>query len=50
MTSKEANLSEKEIVDAIRFAEDEHDWEEVERLYKILFNLHDKNGTDNHAA
>ena len=34
--------TEEELIDAILFAESEHDWEEVERLYKLLFDLHDK--------
>ena len=35
--------SEQEIVSAIKFAESEGDWDEVERLYKLLFDLHDQN-------
>jgi hypothetical protein len=36
-------ITEEEIIDAIKFAESEYDWEEVERLYKILFQFHDNN-------
>ena len=35
--------TEEEVIEAIKFAESEHDWKEVERLYKILFKFHDKN-------
>lgn len=41
-------ITEKEIIDAIKFAESEHDWKEVERLYKVLFQFHDNN--QNEAA
>lgn len=34
-------LNEDEIVEAILFAESESDWEEVDRLYKLLFEIHD---------
>ena len=40
MVSNDA-LNEDEIVEAILFAESESDWEEVERLYKLLFDVHD---------
>jgi hypothetical protein len=35
------DLNEDEIIEAILFAESESDWEEVERLYKLLFEAHD---------
>jgi len=34
-------LNEDEIIEAIKFAESESDWDEVERLYKLLFEAHD---------
>jgi len=34
-------MSKEDIIEAILFAESEGDWEEVDRLYKILFNIND---------
>ena len=34
-------LNKEEVIEAILFAESESDWEEVERLYKLLFKIND---------
>lgn len=34
-------MSKDDVIEAILFAESEGDWEEVERLYKILFKIND---------
>lgn len=34
-------MSKEEVIEAILFAESESDWEEVERLYKILFKINE---------
>lgn len=38
----EDKKTKEEIILAIKMATSEHDWDEVIRLYKILFNMMDK--------
>jgi len=35
------DTKKEDIVEAILFAESESDWEEVDKLYKILFRIND---------
>lgn len=37
-------MTKKELIDAIKFAESEGDWDKVEKLYKLLFILNDEEG------
>ena len=39
---KQEEISKNEILEAIARATVEHDWDEVERLYKKLFLFNDK--------
>ena len=36
-----SNYTKDDVVSAILFAESEGDWDEVEKLYKILFKIND---------
>ena len=42
MVDEKVEVTKEEILRAISVASGEHDWEEVDRLYKILFEINDQ--------